>query len=219
MKLKPTVTALLAGSLAIAGVTGLVWSDYSAPNHISSDRHAASYSDEQILNGVVLGQGDVARDHPELRMNESGFRPADQRSVAAFDDRILAAVPDFHNTVAVPLRSGDPYVVSAALTRLNSGVKTALRNVDYQAALRSRDDGPQMDTLYTKNNVAAVTNVAAVWQVAAAHTVAGAAEAVALVVIVPAAATYQFNADSADQILKSKWVAKITEALSNRTTA
>jgi SdpC family antimicrobial peptide len=67
--------------------------------------------------------------------------------------------------------------------------------------------------VWTKSNIVTVANVAAGINVAAGANVAAAAEAVVVVVIVPAAASYGFDLQQSDQLDENDFVAAVTSAL------
>lgn len=126
-----------AAALSCAGAFGVqavasAGEPYAAPGRVVTQAADASatYTDAELLEFLVAGQGPVAREHPEL-LGYLGF--AEDKPVTPagpmkrFTRDYLAADPDFHETVAVPVQSGDPEQVDAGLRQFSTELRAVVR--------------------------------------------------------------------------------------------
>ncbi len=114
--------ALWAAALCL--VAGSVAPAAAAPAATPGGEPAAgvsvpsTHSDEEILQLLFAGVGPIADQHPDI-VESLGFAPGrplpQEAELADFVDSFLRATPRFHETVAVPLTSGDPLLVERAL--------------------------------------------------------------------------------------------------------
>ncbi|MBE1460496.1 SdpC family antimicrobial peptide [Nocardiopsis terrae] len=85
-------------------------------------REAAHYSQEEILQLLLAGQGPIAEAHPDL-LDTLGFSPekphTDEEALDQLISDYLTYEKDFEEKVAVPVRTGDPQKVEAALVALS----------------------------------------------------------------------------------------------------
>lgn len=103
----------------------------SAPGRVVTEAadSLSTYTDAELLEFLVAGQGPVADAHPEL-LTYLGF--AEDKPVTPpgpmkrFTRDYLAADPDFHRTVAVPLQSGDPERVNEGLRQFTRELRSVV---------------------------------------------------------------------------------------------
>lgn len=80
------------------------------------------YSDREVAQLLLAGQGTIAEEKPEL-LQQLGFsreKPTtDSTKLNLMIDEYLTTAPDFHNEVAVPFQSEDPRQVDEALASIS----------------------------------------------------------------------------------------------------
>ncbi|WP_017587666.1 hypothetical protein [Nocardiopsis ganjiahuensis] len=85
-------------------------------------QETARYSQEEVLQLLLAGQGPIAEANPEL-LDTLGFsaeKPhTDEEALDQLISDYLTYEKDFEEKVAVPVRSGDPQKVEAALVALS----------------------------------------------------------------------------------------------------
>lgn len=75
----------------------------------------APLSDRTVIE-LFTGQGRIITEHPELaKYVPSGEQQLTKAQISAVTEEYQNAYPQFHDTVTVPLQSGDPYQVLDAL--------------------------------------------------------------------------------------------------------
>jgi SdpC family antimicrobial peptide len=183
----------------------------TTPAPSATKRHY--YSDSEVVDLVVFAQGPIAEKHPALAARIQGNRPKADVSpgnLKAFTAGLKRVDPKFHQVVTIGVQRNDPYTAQVAMKRLSADISlwTKQQKLDPRTALDMRADG----WFWHDSYVLTEQNLAAVWQAAAYTTVAGAAEAVVVVAIVPAAASYQFEMNKADQGDVQGLVADVTRA-------
>jgi SdpC family antimicrobial peptide len=126
-RLRKIVVAVTTSSVIVAGGVTAQSAFASGDTGVSAPGKAqlkettkstAQYTDAELLQLLLAGQGVIADTHPELKQM-LGFNPEKPHTtVEALNQVIsgyLAAHPGFHESTAVPFHSGDPVRVDAAL--------------------------------------------------------------------------------------------------------
>lgn len=126
-----------------------------------------SYSDRELLEFLVAGQGPVAVEHPELLtyLGFSADKPTTpQKSLNGFMKDYLVADPDFHTSVAVPMQSGDPATVNAALRQFSKELRAVVEDkVNSQPASKAHANNAQAaGWTWRGANIAVYANAVAV---------------------------------------------------------
>jgi len=171
------VSMLAGGGAAVAATdsptrSGSVVVAADSPGRASlvrTERSATRYTDAQVLRFLVLAEGKIAADHPQLAPS-LGFTPASAEVDRAAADRLmadyLAATPDFHGRVSVPVQSGDPKRVDAALERFATSFNAYVKALYQQDMVKSEGEVSTQGWVYT-----ATWAVTAGWVLAAAGAV------------------------------------------------
>ncbi|TXR51583.1 hypothetical protein [Quadrisphaera setariae] len=168
----------------------------------------SGYSDTNIALLLLTGSGPAAKSHPEV-LQKLGWNSVQKKFTQAqandFVTKFLAATPQFHSAVAVPVQSGDPYAVKGALLAISSELHdfvkpddAAVSSLQASAAATSAKGSYKTRTNVVTNyqgavNVAAVVNGGLYANVAVATEVAVAAAFVWLAAVV---LTYKFDDSS-----------------------
>ena len=136
---------------------------------VRSEQSMDRYDDEQVLEFLVLGEGEIAKDHPRLGAQLGFAEPSDQVDRAAAHKLMsdyLAATPSFHGQVAVPLQNGDPQKVDAALQRFATSFNGFIENLYQQEMVKPGDQMSTQGWVWTSTWA-----VTAGWALAAAGAV------------------------------------------------
>lgn len=210
---KLLVGSALTGAMVFTGASAQAAAptqDQSAASHASSQ---AAYSDSDVVALVLFAKGPIADENPTLAKKIQGQRPKAKISMNSIDDftaELKNIDPQFHERVALAVQQGDPYKAQDGLKRLNRDISEWLKakNVNPKTDGKMKANG----WVWHDSYIATEQNIAAVWQVAAGTTVAAGAEAVVVVAIVPAAASYQFEMNKTGAIDKQELIASVTSA-------
>jgi len=215
--------ALVGSALAASMIVGIAGTataqapsgDAVAPAS-SAPAGGGAYSDGDVVSFLVFGQGKAAADHPALAQ-----RIRDRRSDASVTGEQLdylmkklhSVDPAFGTKVTVPVQSKDPFLVQGGMERLNGDLKQVIAQESNPDTLNSNAIVRPNGWVWTKANIVTVANVAAGINVAAGTNVAVGAEAVVVVVIVPAAASYGFDLQQPNKLDQNDMVAAVAAAL------
>jgi SdpC family antimicrobial peptide len=183
-------------------------------NTAAATRSAATYTDNDVVALLVFGSGPIAQKYPELAKTLNDQRTAASGTPAqirSFTEQLLAVDPEFHADVTLGVQSNDPYASQQALARLDADITTWYKqqNVHFQKNTAAQPQG----AVWLRQTVVVATTVAGGWQAVVFTTVGGFAEAVVVVAIVPAAASYQFQYTHADKLEVSDWAANLAGTL------
>lgn len=170
---------------------------------------------------VLFGAGPIADRFPDAAAEVRHGQPVHAPSaadLARLVKYLQTADKSFQTAVIVDGQSKDPFVVQGALKRLSDDLTTVLyapvtsKSSSANAKMAAAEDRMYRPDgwFWSKSNVVALQNVVAVWQVAGAHTVAAVFEAAVVAFIVPAAASYQFEMNSASVLDRENFTAAIT---------
>lgn len=222
MKKKFAVLAVAVGT-ALTVTTGI-----AAPALASSNDHTVvvhaptttapkpvtSYTDSDVVALLVFGSGPIAEKYPELAKTLNTQRTAatgTQAQIDAFTKQLLEVDPEFHDVVTLGVQSNDPYASQQALARLDADITTWYKqqNVHFQKNTAAQPQGQ----VWLRQTVVVATTAVGGWQAVVFTTVGGFAEAVVVVAIVPAAASYQFQYTHADKLEVSNWAANLAGTL------
>lgn len=126
-----------------------------------------TYTDRELLEFLVAGQGPIADRHPELLsfLGFSADKPTTaQKPLNRFMRDYLAADPDFHRTVTVPMQSGDPKMVNAALRQFSTELRAVVRaKIDSRSATEAHANNAQAaGWTWRGANIAVYANAVAV---------------------------------------------------------
>lgn len=170
-----------------------------------------TYSDADVVALLVFAKGPIAEKNPALAAKIRAGQPANDVSladIAAWTAQLKALDPNFTSGVTKAVQAGDPYRAQKALDQLNADIK----KWSQKAQVSSKDLATTQGFISwkAKTHVLVATNVVAVWQGAVYTTVAAGAEAVVLVAIVPAAASYEFLMDKPGSLEKQDYIASVT---------
>ncbi|MCX4405369.1 MULTISPECIES: sporulation delaying protein family toxin [unclassified Streptomyces] len=216
---KAAISTALAAVTSVTAVAGTASAQTPAAPHAASAiaaKATGAYSDSDVVGFLVFGQGRAAADHAELA-KEIRSRRSDPKvsapQLAYLMGKLHQADPAFHARVTEAVQSKDPFVVRQGMVALNDDLKKSITS-DRTSKTMSADSVMRPNGwVWTKSNIVTVANVAAGINVAAGANVAAAAEAVVVVVIVPAAASYGFDLQQSDQLDENDFVAAVTSAL------
>lgn len=223
MKKRSALIALTVGG-ALAVTTGIAApafasgsaSDAAAVRVATTSTHttAARYSDSDVVALLVFGSGPIAHRYPALATALNDQRTAatgTPAQIAAFTKQLLAVDPHFHQTVTLGVQASDPYAAQEALARLDADITAwyQQQDVHFQQATAAQPQG----VVWLRQSVVVATTLAGGWQAVVFTTVGGFAEAIVVVAIVPAAASYQFEYTHADKIEVSDWAANLAGTL------
>ncbi|WP_369388967.1 sporulation delaying protein family toxin [Streptomyces sp. CG1] len=215
---KAAISAALTATI-VTGIAGTASAETTAASHAAPTAAAkatGAYSDSDVVSFLVFGQGKAAADHPELAKQIRSRRSDPSLSAPQLTylmNKLHQADPAFHTRVTEAVQSKDPFVVRAGMLALNEDLKKAIASDSTSKALNADSIMRPNGWVWTKSNIVTVANIAAGINIAAGTNVAAGAEAVVVVVIVPAAASYGFDLQQSDQLDENDFVAAVTSAL------
>lgn len=200
-----TVSALVAAPIASAAI--------NQPQH-------KAYNDVDVVQYVVFASGRIAQQHPDLAARIRHGRTIKQPSAGQLRQLVTVMKkydPAYTQKVTNVLLKGDPYAATPALQRLGEDLTAVLapKQAAHGASLsqQSRINSiAHADGWFWHDEWAVTeTTIVAAWQGAVYTTVGGFAEAVVVVAIVPAAASYQFEMNSAADVDRQGFTAAVAQ--------
>ncbi|MER8182732.1 sporulation delaying protein family toxin [Kitasatospora sp. NPDC094015] len=213
-----TVAGATLAATLMAGVAGTASAADAGTAGAAPARSVAqaSYSDRDVVDFLVFGQGQAATAHPELARqirDRRGDTSVTDAQLSSLVQGMQQADPEYHARVTEAVQSKDPFVVQQGMVSLNEDLKGYIATNSGANTLDSASIARPNGWVWTKSNIVTVANVAAAINVAGATNVAGFAEVAVVVVIVPAAASYGFDLQQPDQLDENNLVAAVASAL------
>ena len=143
---KLLLASITTGALVLAGtsVASAAVAGQDPTQLVSTSVAVSDYNDREAIEFLAFGSGSIDTDNPGL-ISALGYDGlAAEAPPAELIDEILAGVtevnPDFHDEVTVPLQSGDPVAVEAALTTYNDSMIKYVKSSD-DWAVGTGEDG------------------------------------------------------------------------------
>ena len=147
-----TMSALVASALVLTGVTGPVGNepmpqgpvpeiqepsppgpDDQSEEEASQNATAEAYTDEEIAEYLLTGDGRVTDDNPDLAnvmLSGTEEHQFTGEEVDYLVDLVTNTNPNWHEQVTVPIQSGDPFQTENALRAFGETVDEALLPAD-----------------------------------------------------------------------------------------